>query len=158
MQEDVCSAVPRTVFGKKSNNTRRREDDEQQDVDETTGQRRGQTHHMSSHEDAPQKSDRPHTHESVSVIIPFKCCNERKRTDVNPAKTARSFRGNQTKVRSIVTTTAQPAAPCDAHSLARQRRVGVAIPLSSINFSIDAPIIYLFKLIDSYVNIKYGTK
>jgi hypothetical protein len=41
MQEDVCSAVPRTVFGKKSNNTRLREDDEQQDVDETTGQRRG---------------------------------------------------------------------------------------------------------------------
>jgi hypothetical protein len=150
---------------------------------------------MSSHEDAAQKSDRPHTHESVSlptvisedyspahsmlaedgtricclhcvfgetgcsaVIIPFKCCNEQKRTDVNPAKTARSFRGNQTKVRSIVTTTAQPAAPCDAHSLARRRRVGVAIPLSSINFSIDARIVYLFKLIDSYVNIQYGTK
>jgi hypothetical protein len=64
MQEDVRSAVPRTVVVRKKQQALPREDDEEPDVDEAT---LGRTDHASSHEYAPQKSDRPYTHASVSL-------------------------------------------------------------------------------------------
>jgi hypothetical protein len=49
------------------------EDDEQQDVDEAAAP--GRTFHASSHEYAPQKSDRPHTRASeyMRTVIPEAC-------------------------------------------------------------------------------------
>jgi hypothetical protein len=51
VQEDVRCAVPRTVAG----------------LGKTSNEAAGQTDHASSREDAPQKSDRPHTRGSVSL-------------------------------------------------------------------------------------------
>ncbi len=59
VQEDVRSAVPRTVAGKKNSSTRQ--------LGKTSNEAAGQTDHASSREDAPQKSDRPHTRASVSL-------------------------------------------------------------------------------------------
>jgi hypothetical protein len=58
VQEDVRSAVPRTVAGKKNSSTRQ--------LGKATNSK-AVDDHASSREDAPQKSDRPHTRASVSL-------------------------------------------------------------------------------------------